>query len=585
MLKSLFRKKTLNAILKQSRNEEGGEHSLHKNLKLRDLTAFGIAAIIGAGIFSTIGNAAAAGGPGVSLLFVITAIACAFSAMCYAEFASRIPISGSAYTYAYASFGELFAWIIGWGLIMEYAVGNIAVAISWSGYFTSLMDGIHINGQQYFHIPEWATCDYTTAHDNYIKAVEYIKTNNICSCELVKHMPKLYEGYQAWLQAPVIAGIRCIIDIPAFTIVVLITALVYRGIKESKTAGNLMVLLKLLIIIFVISVGAAFVNVEYYNDFFPEGLGGMMKGVSGVFFAYIGFDAISTTAEECENPQRDLPKSMFLSLAICTVLYVLISLVLTGMVNYKELGVDDPLAYVFDKLDLKEFSLVISISAVIAMASVLLVFQMGQPRIWMSMSRDGLLSKKFSKIHKKYRTPSFATIITGIVVAVPSLFFTLTDMTDLTSIGTMFAFVLVCGGIIILNHETKEEQPENIHYKVPYYNSKYILPFCWAIVITLLIIFNMDGVKEFFNFTNNPKLPFLEKIPLLMFIILSIFITIRSFIKNYSFIPVFGLLSNFYLMSELGYRNWVNFSIWLVVGLFIYFLYSRKKSKLNQQVE
>ncbi len=568
----LFRKKTIESILKHSENEFNNDVSLKKNLNVSDLTALGIAAIIGAGIFSTIGTAAVNGGPAVSLLFVFTAIACGFSAMCYAQFASSIPISGSAYTYTYASFGELIAWIIGWDLIMEYAVGNIAVAISWSDYFTALLNGINI------HIPAYFCTDFLSASRGYDKVVLLLQKG----IPITEVASNLKESYYAWLNAPQLFGVRIIADLPAFSIVVFITYLVYVGIQETKIAGNLMVLLKLAILLVIIGVGAFYINPDNWNPFAPNGIGGVLKGVSGVFFAYIGFDAISTTAEECKNPQRDLPKSMIYSLIICTVLYVLISLVLTGMVNYSELGVGDPLAFVFQKLNLTKLSGIIAISAVIAMASVLLVFQVGQPRIWMSMSRDGLLPKRFSKLHPKYKTPAFATILTGILVAVPSLFLNLTEVTDLTSIGTLFAFVLVCGGVLILDNK-KANQPRGKSYRIPYYNSRLFLPPIIIIVLFLLIYFKIDDLIEYFSFTSGKTGTwnvFKHKIPMYGFILMAITIIYFSIKKRFSLIPVLGLLTNLYLMTELGITNWMRFLLWLVIGLILYFTYGVKHSKL-----
>ncbi|NJO69713.1 MAG: amino acid permease, partial [Bacteroidetes bacterium] len=396
--KQLFRKKPIDQIFHEAHSDHSGQQTLARNLSLRDLTAFAIAAIIGAGIFGTIGNASASGGPAVSFLFIFTAIACSFSALCYAEFAARIPISGSAYTYAYASMGELVAWIIGWDLLMEYSVGNIAVAISWSDYFTSFLKGFN------FHIPFYLCTDYFGASRGFSEATQLMAQGSV-----FESLPQyIREGYLAWSHAPTIFGLRFIADIPAFLIVVLITILVYVGIKESKRTNNILVLLKVFVIILVIAVGGFYVNPENWSPFAPNGLTGVLKGVSAVFFAYIGFDAISTTAEECRNPQKDLPRAMVISLVICTLLYVAITLVLTGMVNYKELAVGDPLSFVFEKVNLPWFSGIIALSAIIAMASVLLVFQLGQPRIWMSMSRDGLLPKRFGKIHPKFRTPAFS---------------------------------------------------------------------------------------------------------------------------------------------------------------------------------
>ncbi|HWR99012.1 MAG TPA: amino acid permease, partial [Prolixibacteraceae bacterium] len=474
---NLFRKKTIPLILQDSSDLSLHGTGMKRTLGVADLTALGVAAIVGAGIFSTIGNAAATGGPAVSLLFVFTAVACGLSAMCYAEFASSIPISGSAYTYAYASFGELVAWIIGWDLIMEYAIGNIAVAISWSGYFTGLLEGFG------FHIYSFLTTDYLTAFRGYSEAVGLIQNGSA----LENLSFGLNESYKAWTTAPQLFGFRLIADIPAFMIVVLITWICYIGIRESKRANNMMVLLKIGVLILVIAAGAFYVDPSNWSPFAPNGLPGVLKGISGVFFAYIGFDAISTTAEECRNPKKDIPRSMFYALLITTVLYVMVSLVLTGMVPYDQLGVADPLAFVFAKLHLAKLSGIIAVSAVIAMASVLLVFQLGQPRIWMSMSRDGLLPPVFSKLHPKYRTPGFSTIITGIIVALPSLFMNLTEVTDLTSIGTLFAFILVSGGILVLNPKGVRER-NHTGFVVPYFNSRYFIPPVLLILISLLMI-------------------------------------------------------------------------------------------------
>lgn len=551
---------------------------MHRSLNVRDLTALGIAAIIGAGIFSTIGTAAATGGPAVSLLFVFTAIACGFSAMCYAHFASRIPISGSAYTYAFASFGELVAWIIGWDLIMEYAVGNIAVAISWSDYFTHLLDGIGI------HIPAFLSTDYVTAFRGFHAATLQIAHGTA----LDSLSEGLKSAYLAWVQAPHLGSIRLIANIPAFGIVVFITYLVYIGIYETKMAGNIMVLLKIAILLVVIGVGSFYINPKNWTPFAPNGIGGVLKGVAGVFFAYIGFDAISTTAEECKNPKRDLPRSMIYALIITTILYILISLVLTGMVHYSGLGVGDPLAYAFQKLHLMKLSGIIAISAVIAMASVLLVFQVGQPRIWMSMSRDGLLPAIFSRLHPKFRTPAFSTIITGIIVATPSLFLNLTEVTDLTSIGTLFAFVLVSGGVLILGTDRKlEGNRDNASFHIPYLNSRYYLPLIWAGVFVILWYWNPPELQQLLdkstNHTNQSFLTyfwelFLTEFPVILFILSAIILTFVSIWKQLTLIPVMSLLINFYLMAQLGITNWMRFIIWLIVGLVIYFTFSRKHS-------
>lgn len=579
MVKDLFRRKSIDSMLQiAAENQLKEGTSLRKNLGVKDLTALGIAAIVGAGIFSTIGTAAVKGGPAVSLLFVFTAIACGLSALSYAQFASSIPLSGSAYTYAYASFGELVAWIIGWDLIMEYAVGNIAVAISWSDYFTSFLHGFNIN------FPQFLSMDYFSAMHGHAQALlEIAKGISLTT------LPSLMQdAYNAWITAPQIMGLHLIVDLPAFVIVILITVLVFIGIYETKVAGNIMVLLKLVILFVVIAVGSFYVNPGNWNPFAPNGISGVLKGVSGVFFAYIGFDAISTTAEECKNPQKDLPKSMMLSLIITTVLYVAIALVLTGMVSYKELAVGDPLAYVFQKLNLTWLSGVIAFGAIIAMASVLLVFQVGQPRIWMSMSRDGLLPKKFSKVHKRFKTPWFATIITGIFVAVPTLFVNLNEMADLTSIGTLFAFILVSGGVLILDKD-KTTVPKKGTFRVPFINSRYFLPLIWALVMIGAFIGNSTSFEDFFMF-KDPNLPdasfwfvFKESIPMLVFIVVAVLISVFAVIKKWSLIPVAAVIINMYLMSNLGITNWLRFLIWLVIGLVIYFSYGRYKSHLRKE--
>ncbi len=578
-LHSYFRRKSISEIMQSFDKSESEGFGMKRNLRLWDLTSLGIAAIIGAGIFSTIGNAASLGGPAVSLLFVFTALACGLSALCYARFASQIPISGSAYTYAYASFGELVAWIIGWDLIMEYAVGNIAVAISWSDYFTGLMQGLGI------HVPDCFSTDYVTAFRGYTQAEELLKQGT----HFDALSASLQSSWHAFAEAPRIGSIPIIADIPAFMIVALITWLVYRGIRESKIAGNMMVLLKLAILFLVITVGAFYVNPENWNPFAPNGIGGVLKGVAGVFFAYIGFDAISTTAEECKNPKRDLPRAMFLSLGITTVLYVLICLVLTGMIHYTNLAVGDPLAYAFQELGLSRLSGIIAISAVIAMAGVLLVFQVGQPRIWMSMSRDGLLPPRFSKLHPRFKTPGFSTILTGVLVAIPSLFLNLTEVTDLTSIGTLFAFILVSGGVLILDKPGKKN-PNDKGFHIPYVSSRYVLPILWMITLAILLIYQKDGLINFFDFKKRNWIEtgfwelFKHKIPMFIFIIASALLTFRAVQKKLSLIPVLGLLTNFYLMTELGIINWLRFFIWLLIGLLIYFFYGFSHSKLARKL-
>ncbi|MCX6171952.1 MAG: amino acid permease [Flavobacterium sp.] len=552
---NLFRKKSTSIIVKEGGD---GEHTgLNKVLTVKDLTFFGIAAIIGGGTFSAIGNACFSGGPGVIFLYIICAIACGFTAMCYAEFASRVPVSGSAYTYAYVSFGEIFAWIIGWALIMEYSIGNIYIAFSWSGYFTNLIETFGV------HLPEWLTINYQSAHD----AVLANKTG---------------EGFTAWNTAPVIGGLRIIFDLPAVLINVLITYLVYRGTKESRNISNLMVYIKLIIIVLVIIVGSFYIDIDNWTPFMPNGFGGVMAGVSAVFFAYIGFDAVSTLAEESKNPQRDLPKGMINSLLICTIVYIILALVITGMVSYTQLGVSDPLAEIFALKGVKWMLFIVSIAAVVAMTSVLLVFQMGQPRIWMTMSRDGLMPKKFSEIHPKYKTPGFATIITGLVVGIPIFFTDENFVLDFTSIGTLFAFVLVCGGVLLLSPQSETELAENTtkgKFRIPYINSKYIFPVLCLAAFGLVQYYLPTFFPSTFSYSDNF---FATNIPMVLFIILCVVMGIIAFLKNLSLIPLLGLISCCYLLTGMAVSNWQWFGMWLVIGLVFYFLYGYKNSKLNK---
>jgi amino acid transporter len=568
---SLFRKKSIDAILKKA--ESDSHHTnLAKHLGVRDLTAFGIAAIIGAGIFSTIGKASADGGPGVILLFIFTAVACSFAAFAYAEFASLIPVSGSAYTYSYVAFGELFAWIIGWALIMEYAIGNVTVAISWSDYFSSL-----IQNSTSYRVNEWLCLDYFSAKHNY----ELVSSMLVAGVPLEEIQQNgktagLIEGFVAYGQAPQVFGMRIIFDLPALFINVIITMLVYRGIKESRNASNIMVIIKIVVVLLVIFVGAFFVDTKNWNPFLPNGIGGLLSGISAVFFAYIGFDAISTTAEECKDPQRDLPRGILYSIIICTILYVAIALVITGMVSYTELNVGDPLAYVFEKVQsLHWLGGVIAVSAVVAMASVMLVFQLGQPRIWMSMSRDGLLPPAFAKIHPKFKTPSFSTIFTGFLVAVPIFFVDINMVTDICSAGTLFAFCLVCAGVLKLRMDPSAPKSK---FKTPYVNSKFIIPALFILTFVLLFVYNRSWIDYYLKFESFDA--FVTKIPIYFFFIGFATIAVMAFKYSFSLIPTLGLLSCFYMLSQLGYKNWLYFAIWLAIGLIIYFAYGRSHSKL-----
>jgi APA family basic amino acid/polyamine antiporter len=632
---SLFRRKNISSILAEGADDSHGGGGLKRVLSLKDLTFFGIAAILGAGSFSSLGFAVFSGGPGVIILFIITAIACAFTAFCYSEFASRIPVAGSAYTYAYASFGELFAWIIGWALIMEYSIGNIYVAYSWSDYFTSFLNKCGV------HFPAYLSTSYMEAKH----AIEggSVKEDMVA----------------AWNNSPNIGSLRIILDLPALIINLLITYLVYRGIKESRNFSNVMVVLKLVVVILIIGVGGYLVlangltgnwlpsNTDNVKSFMPNGFSGVMAAVASVFFAYIGFDAVSVMAEESKNPQRDLPRSMIYSLVICTVIYILLTLVLSGAVNYKNFdGVGDPLAFIFESQNLNVgwMQFLVSIVAVVAMTSVLLVFQMGQPRIWMSMSRDGLLPPAFQRIHKKFQTPSFATIITGLVVGVPILFTDKTFVLDFTSIATLFAFVLVCGGVLLIPR--KEKQPGK--FNLPYINGKIIFPVIVFGAIAVISVFAPTYFPNKFDFSNEKRTEALAKIipanafdtsavatalvmniasdsgndvsfkvlqdslavrnvaadkvaytqnfianenteqsrtmkvSVIIFWLLMILLAIFTFLKNYSLIPLLGVSSCLYLLTGMTLANWLWFGGWLAIGLVVYFLYGYKKSKLAQ---
>ena len=577
-MSNLFRKKKISDIIAEGSDGAHGGDGLKRVLTLKDLTFFGIAAILGAGSFSSLGAAIFNGGPGVVVLFVITAIACGFTALCYSEFASRIPVAGSAYTYAYASFGELFAWIIGWALIMEYSIGNIYVAYSWSDYFTSLMSKLNVE------VPAYLSTSYMEAKDVIMK-----NGNN-------------KNAIEAWNTAPTLGGLRLIIDIPALVINLGITYLVYRGIRESRNFSNLMVWLKMAVVLVIILVGGYLVlsngltfnwtpeNNEGVKAFMPNGFSGVMMAVSGVFFAYIGFDAVSVLAEESKNPQRDLPRGMMLSLIICTIVYILLTLVLTGAVNYRKFeGVGDPLAFIFEpeNLNVGWMQFLVAITAVVAMTSVLLVFQMGQPRIWMSMSRDGLLPHVFQKIHPKFKTPSFSTIITGLVVGIPIIFTDKTFVLDFTSIATLFAFLLVCGGVLLIPR--KEKIAGRFH--LPYVNAQIIFPLVIVVAIVVAYQLSPSYFSNMFNFDFSDNADYVTgvssfwdvatpQVSLIIFWTFSVLLAIAAFIKKYSLIPLMGVITCAYLLTGMSKSNWVWFLSWLMLGLIVYFLYGYKKSKL-----
>ena len=454
---SLFRAKPLDQLVAES---EHGEGRLKRSLGAVQLTSLGIGAIIGAGIFSTVGTAAAGGhshlgaGPALVVSFVIVAIACGFAALCYAEFAAMVPISGSAYTYAYATLGELVAWIIGWDLIIEYAVGNVAVAISWSGYFQELLRGFGIE------FPSWLGIDYRTA----AQAARQIADAQAANVDVATLGASIERAAAALTAAPVIAGIPIVFNLPAFVVVMLVTWVLVRGINESAWLNTSMVVLKLAIIAFFLLIGAFYVKPENWTPFAPNGWTGISSAAAIIFFAYIGFDAVSTAAEETKNPQRDMPIGMIASLVVCTVIYIGVAIVLTGMLPWNQLGTAEPLATAFSAINLNWAAAVISFGAVFATTSVLVVFQLGQPRIFFSMARDGLLPPWAAKVHPKYRTPHITTILTGIFVAVFAGVANINEVVELTNIGTLFAFVIVAVGILVL----RRTDPDRVRpFKTP----------------------------------------------------------------------------------------------------------------------
>jgi APA family basic amino acid/polyamine antiporter len=446
---SLFRVKPLDKLMGEM---EHGAQRLKRTLGPTQLTALGIGAIMGAGIFSTIGSASAGGsnhigaGPAIILSFVLTAVACGFAALCYAEFAAMVPISGSAYTYAYATLGELVAWIIGWDLIIEYAVGNVAVAISWSGYFQALARNLGIA------VPAWLGVDLRTATEAARQVAEVTSQGG----EVASLGPGVLRAAEAMAQAPHLLGWPIVFNLPAFLIVMAITWVLVIGIRESAWLTGVLTALNIGILIFFCVVGSQYVETANWTPFMPNGWAGVSGAAAIIFFAYIGFDAVSTAAEETRNPQRDMPIGMIASLVICTVIYVAVAAVLTGMVSWRTLGTAEPLATAFTDRGITWASGIIAFGAVCATAGVLLVFQLGQPRIFFSMARDGLLPQWAAKVHPKYRTPHVTTILTGVVVAVFAGIANINEVVELTNIGTLFAFVLVAVGILVLRRTNPE---------------------------------------------------------------------------------------------------------------------------------
>jgi APA family basic amino acid/polyamine antiporter len=442
-MSQLFQRKPIASLLHEV--EQGP--ALKRVMGAGDLVMLAIGAVIGAGIFSSIGTAAAGetlpsgqivrygAGPALVLSFLLLGFVCGLAALCYAELAAMIPQAGSAYAYSYATLGELVAWIIGWDLILEYAVGNIAVAIAWSGYFSSLLTTFGI------HLPDFLTHGYRTA--------------------LLSSNPEIHGLLQT---APRIAGIPLLLNVPAFVIVMLITWLLYIGVKESVRANNIMVVVKLLVLGLFVVLGAAHINADNFVPFAPNGWRGIHQGAAIVFFAYIGFDAISTAAEETRDPQRNMPRGILGGLAICTLIYVVVGVVATGLVPYQQLRASDPLAEALQLAGLPTAGAIVAFGAAISLTAVLLVFQYGQPRIFFAMARDGLLPAWAARVHPRYRTPHVTTVVTGLVVAVGALFMDENEIYDLTNIGTLSAFAIVCIGVLVLRR-TDPDRPRP--FRVP----------------------------------------------------------------------------------------------------------------------
>jgi APA family basic amino acid/polyamine antiporter len=525
MAGSLFAKKPISTLLAEAK--ETGEHSLKRTLGPFQLTALGVGAVIGAGIFVLAGLGAHYAGPGLMLSFVVSGLGCAFAALCYAEFAAMIPLAGSAYTYAYATLGEIFAWIIGWDLTLEYAMGASTVSSGWSNHFIEFLRIFNIK------MPLWLAYDHWTA----LRTAENMVARQMAQASdasivpgtqafidkvlaiTAAHSPELVSRAHELMNAPTIFGMEIGFNLPAFVIALLITFILAIGIKESARFNAGIVVVKVAVVLFVIGLGSKYISAANWgsdwHSFAPYGFSGIGAGAAYIFFAYIGFDAVSTTAQEAKNPQRDLPIGIIVSLLVCTVLYILVAGILTGMVPWQEVNIEAPIARAFLDRGLTGASHIITFGALAGLTSVMLVMLLGQTRVLYSMANDGLLPKKFfAEIHPKYRTPFKNTIAVGLLAAIVGSVTPIDDIGKMVNIGTLLAFVIVCIAVMVLRN-TNPGQPRP--FRTP-----------WVPVV-----------------------------------------------------PILGILFNGYMMYKLGWVNWARLIVWLVIGLVVYYTYSVKHSKVR----
>jgi len=522
---NLFATKPLNLLMEEAR--ETGEHSLNRTLGVFQLTALGVGAIIGAGIFVMVGLGAQYAGPGLTLSFVLSGLGCAFAGLCYAEFAAMIPLAGSAYTYAYATLGELLAWIIGWDLTLEYAMGASTVSSGWSNHFIELLNIVHIKMPLWLAYDHWTalkTAENTVARQIALSSDSSLVPGTQAFLDRVSDLlktpsPELLQRAHDMLGAPHLFGMEIGFNLPAFIIALIITAVLVVGIKESARFNATIVTIKVAVVLFVIALGARYINPANWgsdwHSYAPHGFAGIGAGAAYIFFAYIGFDAVSTTAQEAKNPQRDLPIGMIASLAICTILYIAVAGVLTGMMHWQQINIEAPVARAFLDRGLTTASHIITLGALAGLTSVMLVMLLGQTRVLYSMANDGLLPKKFfAAVHPKFRTPWKNTILVGLLAAIVGSLTPIDDIGRMVNIGTLLAFVIVSISVMVLRY-TNPSQPRP--FRTPW-------------------------------------------VPL---------------------IPILGVISNSYMMYKLGWVNWARLFIWLAIGLVVYFTYGQKHSRVQ----